>query len=242
MTLPGVLETARPRPGRRFEPTHELALADDALAACASLPGARHGVLVVKEMTGPIGIPDLAAVVGRPRLLDARLALDVSPVLNQIDAAILAAARTNAALTPAAIAELLGWPESTINRRLPNLVRSGALLPASNGRVLRRSEIRPVGRLYAVETKVRDARAALHQARTYGVWADSYVLVMGQLGEQALRNLAHEVRVDRGGLMVAGRWVCRPRAESASPAHRLWASEYVVAAVRGGSYQPSVLA
>jgi hypothetical protein len=240
--LSGVLETARPRPGRRFQPTHELALADDALAACATLPGAQHGVLVVKEMVGPIGIPDLAALVGRPSLLDARLAIDVSPALNEIDAAIVAIARANAALTPVAIARMLGWPDSTVNRRLPGLVRSGALLPASNGRVLRRSEMRPVGRLYAVETKVRDARAALHQVRTYGVWADSYVLVMGQLGEGTLRNLVHEVRADRGGLMVAGRWICRPHAKSASPAHRLWASEHVVAAVRGGAYQPSVLA
>jgi hypothetical protein len=242
VTLSGILDTARPRPGRRFQPTHELALSNDALAACGTLPGAQHGVLVVKEMAGPIGIPDLAAVVGRQSPLDARLALDVSPVLNAIDAAILASARANAALAPAAIARLLGWPDSTVNRRLPGLVRSGALQYASNGGVIRRSEIRPVGRLYAVETKVRDARAALHQVRTYSVWADSYVLVMGQLGEQALRNLVCEVRADQGGLMVAGRWVCRPQAKSASPAHRLWASEHVVAAVRGGTYQPSVLA
>lgn len=88
MTLTTVQSTSAPRDGRRFEPIHELALDGDALAACGSLPGSHRGVFVVREMTGPIGIPDLTALVGDLSLLRARLALGVKPVLDQLDAAI----------------------------------------------------------------------------------------------------------------------------------------------------------
>jgi hypothetical protein len=228
-----VVDTTRPRAGRRFLPSHELALHADAERACASLPGAGRGLLVIREMVGPIGIPDLTAVVGPPELLRARLALPVPPLLNEVDAAIAAAASPSAARTVQAIAAKLGWPSTTIERRLPGLLRSGALLRSGRESYIRPPDLVNVGRIYAVEAKVRDAAAALQQVRTYTVWADGYVLVMSSLTDRVRARVGGEVAADRGGLMIAGKWVSRPVVHRLPAPRRLWASEHVVAAVAG---------
>ena len=185
MTLTTVQSTSAPRAGRRFEPTHELALDGDALAACGSLPGSHRGVFVVREMTGPIGIPDLTALVGDLSLLRARLALGVKPVLNQLDAAIVASASVNMPRASGAMAKALGWSTETVIRRLPGLVRTGALLTVRPDRYVRPAALRPLGRLYAIEAKIRDRGAAIQQARsmglgltaTYSLW-ESLALVL----------------------------------------------------------------
>jgi hypothetical protein len=89
----------------------------------------------------------------------------------------------------------------------------------------------PVGRLYAIETKVRDWRRALRQARTYGLWCDSYVIVMGAMSAASIESAASHVSADRGGLMVEGRWIVRPRIRQQTAAQRLWGSEHFVAAL-----------
>jgi hypothetical protein len=239
--MTAIRETERPRPGRRFEPTHERALYDDACLACETLPGAHRGVMAVREMVGPIGIPDLTALVGGEKLLDARLALGVQPLLNQLDAAIVASTYANVGRTAAAIADALGWPLPTVERRLPNLVRSGALHAGSNSCYRRPEALQPVGRLYAVEMKVRDVGAAVQQARMYSVWADAYVVVMGRLGERPFSRMIEEVSADQAGLMIDGRWIRRPSLGSLDICRRLWASEHFVAALRGHN-QPSVVA
>ena len=142
--------------------------------------------------------------------------------------------------TSHALAKALGWPLGTIMRRLPGLIRSGALTEVRSDRYVRPAALRPLGRLYAIEAKVRDRGAAVQQARTYAAWADSYVLVMGALGPRPLQLLLDEVELDRGGLVVDGRWLRRPVARSLDPARRFWSAEHFVAAVRAGGYQPSV--
>jgi hypothetical protein len=236
-----VHNTSAPRAGRRFEPTHELALHDTALVACSSLPGAHRGVHVIREMAGPIGIPDLTALVGEPWKLQARLALNVPPVLNQIDVAIISEVHANVPRSSQALANALGWSIDTITRRLPGLVRVGALIPRRADRYVRPAELAPVGRLYAIEAKIRDRGAAIQQARTYGAWADSYVLVMGPLGKRPLELLLDDVNLDQGGLLVDGRWIRRPTMRSLVHRRRLWSAEHFVAAARQGDYQPSVL-
>jgi len=196
--------------------------------------------MVVREMAGPIGIPDLTALVGDRSVLEARLALDVPPLLNQLDAGIVAAASARVPRSSSVIAESLGWPMDTILRRLPGLLRRGALVSTRLDRFIRPAALIPTGRLYAIEAKVRDRGAAIHQARTYGVWADGYVLVMGALSPRSTQLLLQDVDADRGGLMVDGRWLRRPAMGSLGPGRRLWAAEHVVAATRGVSYQPSV--
>jgi hypothetical protein len=186
-------------------------------------------------MSGPLGIPDLTALVGDPGLLQARLALDVPPLVNRIDAAIAGAIPAGASRCLPTIASLLGWPVSTVERRIPGLVRSGALSMSVTGSVSRAAVIRPLGRLYAIETKIRGRVAAIQQARTYAVWADSYVLVMGELGPRSTTQLIADVSDDQGGLMIGGEWIRRPVLSPLDEGRRLWASEHLVAAVSGAS-------
>ncbi len=109
-----VWDSSRPRAGRRFEPTHELVLHDLAAELAAGLRGASRGLVLLRELAGPIGIPDLTALIGDPGPLEARLALNVPPLLNEIDAAIAGVAHAHAPRSAAVLARALGWPEETI--------------------------------------------------------------------------------------------------------------------------------
>jgi DNA-binding Lrp family transcriptional regulator len=224
------MDSARPRAGRRFEPTHELALEGDALRAARALPGAHRGLLVLREPAGPFGVPDLLAVVGPRELLLERQALGVPPLLHQVDAGVVAAAAARAPRTVESLAARVGWPVSTVQRRIPGLVRSGALLRTGVASFVRPDALQPIGRLYAIETKIREWKRAVRQARTYSVWNDSYVVVMSSMTMDSVASAAEAVGNDGGGLMVAGEWICRPRLGARSPGNRMWGSEHVLAA------------
>lgn len=226
------VDTSRPRAGKRFEPTHELEVVPDALQAARTLPGAHLGVVVVSEMAGPNGIPDLTALIGDARKLEARLACPVAPLLNEIDAGIIAVTSPKLARTPQYIGGALGWPESTVRRRLPALVRQGALTEHGD-KFARHASIQPLGRIYAIEAKVSDWRQALRQARTYALWADNYVLVLGKATEAATGLALEQVSHDRAGLVVGGEWQRKPNPVNLPPAKKLWAAEHFVAALRG---------
>jgi hypothetical protein len=71
-------------------------------------------------MVGPIGIPDLTALVGAADRLEARLALGVPPLLNEIDAAIVAVASSNSM----PLADVAG--EGSILGRCPHAERAVA--------------------------------------------------------------------------------------------------------------------
>jgi hypothetical protein len=200
------------------------------LRAAKTLPGAHRGLRVLLETAGPFGVPDLLAIVGPPTALEERLALEVPPLLNQVDAGVVSAAAWRAPRSAASIARRLGWPAPTVTRRLPGLVKSGALIPVGRDSYVRPSALRPVGRLYAIEAKVKDWRRALRQVRTYGVWCDGYVIVMPALGPSSLPIAMDAIGVDGGGLMLGGRWIRRPRIASRSTAQRLWGSEHAIAA------------
>jgi hypothetical protein len=228
-----VLETARPRAGRRFEPSHELELEGDAVRAAHGLPGAHRGLLLLREVSGPFGVPDLLAVVAPPTLLTRRRTLSVPPLLNQIDAGVASAAAPRAARSPETLARRLGWPPESVRRRLPELLRSGALIRVGRDSYVRPEALQPVGRLYAIETKVKDWRRAVRQAKTYSLWCDSYVIVMGSLGAASLSRVTETVTDDGGGLMVNGHWLQRPHLAQRPPAQRMWGSEHLVAALIG---------
>jgi hypothetical protein len=230
-------ESSRQLPGRRFAPTHELALVDDALRACATLPGSRRGLLVLQEVHGPYGIPDYLACLGDGAALDERLGLDIPPLLNEQDAAIVAAVAVQARRSVATVAKLLGWPLTAVERRLPGLARLGAVYLDDRGLMTRPAGLQPVGRLVAVETKVRDWPQAVRQARRYRLWTENYVLVMPKLSNTVRSRVIAEVERDHGGLMLGGVWVRRPASAQRSAAHRLWGSEHLVAALCG--HQPS---
>jgi hypothetical protein len=235
LNAPDAISSARPRGGRRFEPIKERELEPDALRAARGLPGAVRGLLVVREVVGPFGIPDLVAVVGPPDVLRRRLAVGVAPLLNEVDAGVVGAAAPIVPRDVQTLAQCLGWSVDTVSRRVPALVRSGALLEARQGLYTRPADLRPVGRLYALETKVSKWRRAIEQGRSYQLWCDAYIVVTASLGSVPVEDLMSEASQDDAGVMVAGRWLARPRVRRRPARHRLWGSEHVVAAIGEGS-------
>lgn len=240
MTYTLEIATSTPRAGRRFEPIQERELHKDALAAIRGLPGASRGLVVVPEFAGPLGIPDFTAYVGNIDHIRQRHHLNVVPIVNELETGIISAAYARRPSSAQVLARSLGWPIETVAERLRSLVRRGALIEASSGKYVRPEALEPGGRLYAVEAKVDDWRSALRQVRTYRVWADSYVLVMGQLTERAQAAVTAEVRRDRGGLVLEGRWIFRPRLGNTAARRRIQASELFAAATRVGLGSPSL--
>ena len=234
-----VRESQRPRGGRRFIPVAEKELRGDALRAIRGLPAAHRGVFVVREVAGPFGIPDFLAVVGPALLLRRRIALGVPPLLNEVDAGIVAHASITTGKTVDRFAKELGWGAEAIDRRLPGLLRVGGLQLGRAGRYTRPADLVPVGRLYAVETKVRGFRRALRQARTYSLWCQNYVIVMASLSEGSISDALATVASDRGGLVVGGKWIKRPGARRLSPPRHLWGSEHLVAAA-SSAFSPAL--
>lgn len=234
------IATSNPRAGRRFEPVQERELHQHALAAVQALQGANRGLVVVPEFAGPFGIPDFTAYVGNIEHIRRRHRLAVAPVINELEAGIVSSAHVRRSLSAAHLADAQGWPTSAITDRLRRLVRRGALIEVGPDRYVRPDALEPGGRLYAIEAKVEDWRSALRQVRTYRVWADSYVLVMGQISARAQTALVSEVIHDRGGLMVEGRWVVRPRLGLTAERRRVQAWELFAAATQSGLNDPAL--
>ncbi len=232
--------SSSPRAGQRFEPIQERALHKDALDAIRGLPGASRGLLVVPEFAGPIGIPDFTAYVGDIGRIRSRQYLNVPPIVNEIETGILTATHVRRASSSETIASALGWPVGAVSSRVKGLTRRRALHEVYKNRYVRPEALKPGGRLYAVEAKIEDWRSALKQVRTYRVWADSYVLVMGPLTERARTALIAEVREDRGGLVVDGHWITRPRLGQAAARRRLQAWELFAAATKSGLDDPTL--
>jgi hypothetical protein len=229
---PRTREAARQRPGRQFEPRAERTLLALARHVISELDGAEQGVLALKEMHAPFGVPDLTVVVGDSAARRSRLRLPVPPLLNEIDAGVTAVASHTVPRTAERLAASLGWPISTLERRIPRLLRNKALREVMPGQFLRRSALKPIGTIVAVELKVDDWKRALTQGRTYRTWADSYVLIIDSVPQKSLPHLVDAVQNDRGGLVAAGRWIVKPKSSTRTPARRLWASEHVIAASR----------
>jgi hypothetical protein len=144
-----------------------------------------------------------------------------------------------ASRTSNAIAKTLGWPVSTVERRIPSLLKSGALARSGKDGFTRPEPLQSVGRLVAFEAKVDDWRGALAQARSYGVWAENYVIVMARASAGATELMQREVARDAGGLILGGTWMVRPRRKPMSRAKQLWGSEHFAAALIGHDHQPS---
>lgn len=91
----------------------------EAVAADLSTPGA----FALREFVGPYGVPDMVLVSPDRDRLSERLAADLPPLLNEVDAGIIAVA--SAPSTTSQIAARLRWPERAVQRRLPILGRRG---------------------------------------------------------------------------------------------------------------------
>lgn len=228
---PTVRQSKRPIGGRRFEPLEERRLHPLARNAIGSLPGAREDVIVVAEAAGPFGMPDFLALVGGRASVVARRRIGVPPLLNSIDTDLVAAAGPVRALTFETLVRRSGVPEGTARRRLPALVRRGALIKISEDRWTRPAALQPMGRLYAIELKLKDWQRALRQCRRYHLWADSYVLVLSHLPESAIDAAVNAVERDGGGLVTIEGVLRRPRVRPHAPGRRLLASEYFFASL-----------
>lgn len=219
----------RQRPGRRFLPSEELELGAVLRDLACRLPGASSGVMVISEMTGPAGLPDLVAVPLTQKLED-RLALPCPPLLAFGDVRLVAACSSLRPSSLKVLSRRLEVPEDAIRRRSRRLERHGALVGASGG-WLRSRELQPVGRLYALEAKVDDWGAGLGQALRYGSWADASAAVMARLPRDPSRAVTQARQLGLG-LAHGPRWLVRPTVGRLSTAQRLWASEHVIAAIR----------
>lgn len=220
----------RTRAGRRFLPAAELQLSPVLRALAGRLPGAAGGIIAVAELVGPAGLPDLVAMPSTAALHE-RLALGVPALLAEGDARLVAACSAIRPLSLGAIARRAALSESGVERRLRRLASVGAVLPMSRGWV-RASTLRPAGRLYALEAKVSDWQGGIAQALRYGGWADGSGAVLGRLprNQGPAIEQAHRLGV---GLALQDRWLVRPRVHQLPVARRLWASEHLVAALRG---------
>jgi hypothetical protein len=228
----------RQRPGRRFPPEAERQLERAAKHAAYELPGAGDGLLALREVHAPFGVPDLTVIVGDASARRSRLRLRVPAVLNEIDAGLVATASAIQPASPRQLAQRLSWSLATVTRRLPSVVRNGALREVAPERYIRPAALQPVGTIFAVETKLNDWRRALAQCRTYRTWADSYVLVMPKVSAEAMTVLRREIRRDRGGLFIDYEWIVYPRTTKLTKARRLWASEHVIAACKRSTASP----
>lgn len=233
---PEILNSQRLKPGVRFAPSAELDLHAAVAPLARALPAARAGLTLVAEPPGPFGIPDFVGIYGARDRLDARLGLPVPPLLNRIDAGVVAALGAVRPLSIESIARRTGWRPSSIDRRMPGLLRVGAVRPAGSGTYVRPSALVGIGRLLALEVKVRDWRRAVLQGRTYASWCGTYAIVLGRLSPASSDDVVARVRGDGAGLAVGDRWIARPRLTPAG-ATSLWGSEHLVAALRGQDAQ-----
>jgi len=234
-----VQQTSSGRRGRRFEAIGERDLYAQALVVASTLPGVSHGVLLVPEMTGPIGIPDFLAVVGGAARIAERLASGIPPVLGELESEIVTRLHPNRPRHFHALAAELRIDEAHLRRRIGPLVASGALSVTDRGLYRRHPALTPGGTLYAIETKLRDWRRAVRQSRGYRTWASNYVLVLGDLSTKATVAALEAVESDDAGLYVDGRWLRRPRPIPQSRQQRFHGFEFLAAAL--ADYQPSAV-
>lgn len=221
--------TARARAGRPFTPTAERALEPILRSLAAHLPRAARGVVVVPEMPGPAGVPDLVAVPS-PDGLASRLACAVPPLLTWGEVLVAAAVPVARPVTPATIASRARQSEAYVRRRLGGLASVGAVVKTDASHYTRNPAIAPIGRIYALEAKIDNWSAGISQALRYGAWADASGAVLAQLPTDHSRAIEQAANLGVG-LAVGTKWLVRPHIHPHALARRLWASEFVLAAL-----------
>lgn len=225
-----VVDSERRASGGQFQPTSEQRLSW-VLVQAAEDAHERGDLVAIREFVGPYGIADLAAVDLDTGSFAARRDSGVPPLLSEVDATIVANLSPRYGRSPVELASRLGWSDDGLKRRLVSLVRVGAVLERG-GNVYRHTALRPVGRVHALEAKIRDWSKARRQGLTYALWADRSTVVLGAAPRDR-RNVEEAFKPTRLGLVVGPEWIRRPQYGGLASTRRLWTSEFVVAALVG---------
>lgn len=215
--------------GVRFAPTREAEL-DPALRRLASsLPRSKPGAIMMAEVPGPVGIPDLVALPGPGPALRRRLDSLISPVLNPIGVEVLSALNVRRGISVEAVKRKCGYSDRAVARALRDLEGKGAVI--ADGKLWRKSDAMiPVGNIYALEAKVDDWRKGVRQAFRYRAWCNSSALVLSKIPKDS-DPLLSAVRRLGIGLALDDQWLVRPPLFKISPKEMLWGSEHFVAAL-----------
>jgi len=187
-------------------------------------------LVAVPEFAGPFGIADLAVVATTQDRLAARTNAEIEPIVHELDAAIVAHLTPRRGKQSRELAELLSVHNVEVERRVTHLARVGAVRRTRSGRLVRHEALAPLGRIFSVESKVAAWRQAFDQARTYALWSDRSIAVLGRLPADRTRAVA-EARFAGIGLALGSEWLVRPKATHNSLARRLWTSELFFAAL-----------
>ncbi|MGB5565481.1 MAG: hypothetical protein WBN93_04040 [Acidimicrobiia bacterium] len=225
-----VVQSSHVPPGRRFEPSREAALHPHMYEIAQTLGDEQTDLIAVPEFAGPYGIADLAVVATAWSRLAARIDAQIEPIVHELDAAIVAHLTTRRGRALHELTQVLPVRENEIDRRIAHLVRVGAVQRSGSGRLTRHESLSPLGRIYAIELKVRAWRRAIDQARAYALWSDRSIAVLGSLPADR-SNVMGEARAAGVGLAVESEWLVRPRATGQPQARRLWTSEIFFAAI-----------
>jgi hypothetical protein len=225
-----VVESKRSIAGRQFEPVEEMKLRPALVGLGETLARTHDRLIGIPEFVGPFGVVDLLVLAADAVALRDRLAAEVVPITYEMDAAIVAALAAGVSRMPHVVAERAGMDVESVARRIPRLVRSGAVFRTARGGLLRHRALVSVGRFHALEAKVRDWRSGIAQARRYRLWADTATVVMSRLPATSEPVVDEAARWGLG-LAVEDEWVRRPRLRHHSATRRLLVSELAIAAM-----------
>src|SRR5882724_8768092 len=81
--------TRRPAQGRLFAPKQELALMPHLERLAAAYARSGSILILLRELVVPFGVIDLVGLSVRPSALQARLELNIPPILNEVDAGVI---------------------------------------------------------------------------------------------------------------------------------------------------------
>lgn len=225
------LASSRQHSGRQFQPVAEVDLGPFAAQAGKTLISRGQAQILVTELPGPYGIVDLGLISARFSPLRHRLSSPVEPLLNEVDAAIVAVTSPVHAMSLTDVSSRLPrFSETALRTRVEHLVDREVLSTTSTGSLRKRPGVVPLGHLHAVESKVRDWRRGLDQALRYSLWTHSSSVVVARLPKNM--NRVVDLFRSRGvGLVLGEEWLVRPVRRQLSLDRHMWASEHFVAAI-----------
>lgn len=215
-----------PRPGRQFEPIAERLLDEDLLVLSTRLPRASEGIALIHEFAGGRGVADVVAITGWQEAAQRRIALQLPPLVSEMDCTVVAALSPHQTRTLDTLEKTLGMSREQLTRRIRSLISDGYVFTSGSG-YRKVKDFEAIGRAYALEAKVSNWRQGISQALRYSTWCDAAAIVVMKdprhLDEVRAQCLALSI-----GFASEGRWIVRPRKGHPNPGLRLAMSEQFI--------------